>query len=197
MRILVDLDDVLINTGEAWVDVLNERHGTTVKYSDITEWDITKFFPSLTRNEVFEPLSDGSVWSRVSPIDGARDTLERLILEGNDVYIVTSSHLETIGKKWTDVIQKFFPIIDVSKVIVTEHKQMIMGDVLVDDAPFNFYGYPRYFGILFDKPHNAWCDIKDSVGLGFASNARAKNWNEVYELIREVREEYFGGEIVE
>ena len=195
MRILVDLDDVLINTGETWVDVLNERHGTTVKYSDITEWGITKFFPTLTPNEVFEPLSDGSVWSRVSPIDGARDTLEHLMLEGDDVYIVTSSHLETIGKKWTDVIQKFFPIIDVSKVIVTEHKQMIMGDVLVDDAPFNFYGYPHYFGILFDKPHNAWYDIKDNDGLGYA--ARAKNWNEVYELIREVREEYFGGEMVE
>lgn len=99
MVILVDLDNVLINTGEAWVEILNERHGTTVKYDDISEWDMTKFFPSLTRDEVYMPLSDGSVLSRVSPIPGSRETIERLMFEGDDVYVLTSSSLNTIGKK--------------------------------------------------------------------------------------------------
>lgn len=181
MVILVDLDNVLINTGEAWVEILNERHGTTVKYDDISEWDMTKFFPSLTRDEVYMPLSDGSVWSRVSPIPGARETIEMLMFEGDDVYVLTSSSLNTIGKKWKEVLQKYFPMILHSHVIVAEHKQMIKGDVLIDDAPFNLKG-GEYYSILFAAPHNAGYD--DS-GLGIE---RACDWNDVYDSISVLKE---------
>jgi 5'(3')-deoxyribonucleotidase len=184
MVILVDLDNVLINTGEAWVEILNERHGTTVKYDDVSEWDMTKFFPTLTRDEVYMPLSDGSVWERVSPIPGARETIQNMIDDGDDVYVVTSSSLNTIGRKWKEVLQKFFPMIKHSHVIVAERKQMIMGDVLIDDAPFNLEG-GMYYGILFNAPHNAGYD---GSGLGIE---RARDWNDTYFSIS-VLKELFG-----
>lgn len=179
MRILVDLDCVLINTGEVWVDILNEVHGTTVKYDDVNEWDMTKFFPTLSRDEVYEPLSNGSVWSRVSPIPGARDTIERLIADGHEVYIVTASSLNTIGNKWREVIQKFFPMIKHNNVIVASNKQMIIADVLIDDAPHNIEG-GKYFGILFEAPHNR--SYNECVS-GFA---RAHNWDDVYKVIETI-----------
>ena len=187
MIVLVDLDNVLINTGEAWVGVLNERHGTNMEYSDITDWEIAKFFPELTCDEVFAPLSDGSVWSRVSPVPGARDAIEKLIADGDDVYVVTSSSLNTIGKKWKDVLQKFFPMIRHSHVIVSERKQMIMGDVLIDDAPFNLEG-GNYYGILVDAPHNINYDC-DGISI-----VRAQNWDCIYDLTCTLRQLLEGGE---
>ena len=181
MVILVDLDNVLINTGQAWVDVLNERYGTTVKYDDVSEWDITKFFPTLSRDEVYEPLSTGEVWSRALPIDGARECLEKLIDEGHDVYVVTASSLNTIGKKWKEILQRYFPMIKHNNVIVASNKQMIVADVLIDDAPFNIDG-GKYIGILFDAPHNRGCDTEfDSVFGG-----RASNWDDVYRTIEKI-----------
>lgn len=175
MTILVDLDHVLVNTGDAWVEVLNERHGTTVKYDDITEWDVSKFFPTLSHDEVYEPLVSGEVWSRVSPVRGARETLEKIIADGHEVYIATASSLETIGKKWNEVIQKYYPMIPYDHVIVAHRKQMIVADVLIDDAPFNLNG-GKYFSILFDAPHNR--DDRE--------HTRAHDWDEVYRVINTI-----------
>jgi 5'(3')-deoxyribonucleotidase len=100
------------------------------------------------------------------------------------VYVVTSSSLNTIGRKWKEVLQKFFPMIKHSHVIVAERKQMIMGDVLIDDAPFNLEG-GMYYGILFNAPHNAGYD---GSGLGIE---RARDWNDTYFSIS-VLKELFG-----
>lgn len=108
MVILVDLDNVLINTGEAWVAEINRRHGTSVDYDDVTKWEIEYLFPSLTHDEVYAPLTDGSAWDYVTPVDGAQEYVQKLIDDGHELYIVTSSSLNTIGKKWREVIKKFF-----------------------------------------------------------------------------------------
>lgn len=48
LTILVDMDDTIESLASAWVDYLNARHGTTTKLTDITGWDISKAFPTLT-----------------------------------------------------------------------------------------------------------------------------------------------------
>lgn len=180
MVILVDLDDVLINTGVEWVALLNERYGTHVNYDDITRWDIEKFFPSLTHDQVFSPLLNGDVWPRVTPISGASATLTRLIDDGHEVFIVTASSINTIGKKWRSVIKKFFPIIKEDHVIVSRRKDLIRGDVLIDDASHNFDGNHSYYGILFDTPHNR--DYRGTIN----KFARANNWHDVYNIINSI-----------
>lgn len=179
MVILVDLDNVLINTGEAWVAEINRRHGTSVDYEDVTKWEIEYLFPSLTHDEVYAPLTDGSAWDYVTPVDGAQEYVQKLIDDGHKLYIATSSSLNTIGKKWREVIKKYFPMIPHNNIIVAHNKQMIDADILIDDAPFNIVG-GRYYGILFDAPHNR----KYSIHNNFME--RAKNWCEVYKIIREM-----------
>ena len=196
MKILVDLDDVLINTGQAWVDLLNERHGTTVKYDDVSKWDVTEFFPTLSRDEIYSPLDNGEVWSRASIIPGARETLEKIIADGHEVFVVTSSMLTTVGKKWTELILPNLPMIKHNNIIVTQRKDMIKGDVLIDDAPFNFDGVDCYC-ILFDAPHN-----RGEESSGFVRSdedgdifrfVRALNWDDVYRYIKLI-ERHIGGE---
>ncbi len=53
MTILVDADGVLENLSEAWVEYLNDRYGTSVKYDEVRDWDMTKAFPSLSREQVY------------------------------------------------------------------------------------------------------------------------------------------------
>ena len=48
LTILVDMDDVLENLVECWVDELNKKCGSSLCEEDITDWRIAKFFPSLT-----------------------------------------------------------------------------------------------------------------------------------------------------
>ena len=41
LTILVDIDDTIEYLCKAWVEWLNEKYGTTVKYEDITDWNIS------------------------------------------------------------------------------------------------------------------------------------------------------------
>lgn len=71
LTILVDADDTIEYLAEAWVAVLNERHGTSVCADDLTSWEIQKAFPGLTKDEVYAPLKDESIWDRVRPREDA------------------------------------------------------------------------------------------------------------------------------
>ena len=53
LTILVDMDDTIENLAEAWVAYLNARHQTSTNLSDITDWDISKAFPTLTKEQVY------------------------------------------------------------------------------------------------------------------------------------------------
>ena len=59
LTILVDMDDTIENLSEAWVSYLNSRYGTNVSVSDISSWDISQAFPTLSKTEVYGALKEG------------------------------------------------------------------------------------------------------------------------------------------
>lgn len=174
--ILIDIDDVIENLCEAWVEWLNKQYGTSVDYTDITEWDISKFFPNLTKEQVYEPLHNPLLWEYVEPKDGAVEYVKKLIDDGYDVYLCTSTDYRNVKPKFESVIQKHFPYISWNQVIIASHKQMINADVLVDDGVHNLEN-GNYIKILVSAPHNASYDAKSN------DMYRADNWEEIYNLI--------------
>lgn len=176
LTVLVDMDDTIEDLLGSWVAFLNKTHGTNVEPNDVSGWDVSKFFPTLTKPQVFAPLYDDDLWRTVKPIDSAADVLQQLIADGHTVYIVTSSLYETLPVKMTEVLFKYFPFLKWDDVIITKHKQLIRGDVLVDDGVHNLEG-GDYLKILMDAPHNRTYNATDG-GMH-----RVTDWNEIYELI--------------
>lgn len=76
--------------------------------------------------------------------------------------------------KYRWVIETYFPFIDAAHFITCTHKQLIRGDILVDDGPHNFGG--SYIPILFDAVHNR----------NYKTKYRAHNWQEVYNIIQQL-----------
>lgn len=109
LTILVDMDDTLENLCEKWVDYLNDKHGTDVKYSDITDWDMSKAFPTIDKELMYEPLFDKALWERVTPLPGAVERVQQLINDGHKVVVVTASHQDTVSLKLNAVLFKYFP----------------------------------------------------------------------------------------
>lgn len=179
LTILVDMDDTIENLIGTWVEYLNERFGTSVSHEDITEWDMTKAFPSLTKAEVFSPIFENDFWKRVPPIDGAAEALQKLIEEGHRVIIVTASAYQTLAVKMDDVLFRYFPFLSWDNVIITSQKQLIRGDVLVDDGIHNLEG-GKYYKILVDGPHNRYYDAKANGMF------RATSWKQIYEVIEDI-----------
>lgn len=179
LTVLIDMDDVIEDLLGAWVQALNTRFGTDVKAEDISSWEIKDYFPSLTEEQVFEPLNDEEFWRNVKPKPGAEKYIKEILNDGHEVYVVTASHPETISHKLNNVLFKYFPYLSYKDVIITSHKQMIRGDILIDDSPVNLVG-GRYQGILMDMPHNR------SFKAGRHKIFRAKDWAEIYDIVDEL-----------
>lgn len=181
LKVFCDFDDVLINFCEVWVSLINEQNNTNVRVDDIKSWNISEAFPSLTKEQVYKPLYETEIWCRVSPLPGAVDGLQKLINDGHQVYIATSSHYKTIADKVDRVLLRYFPFFNLDNLIVIKHKQLLSGDVLIDDGIHNLVG-GKYKGILKSAPHNLSCKLEDNI-------FRANDWNEIYQLVGEIARE--------
>ena len=177
LTILVDMDDTLEDLCTPWVQYLNEKYGTAVTTDDIKDWHIAKVFPTLTREQVFEPLATEGFWERVKPLPKAYENICKLKYDGHRIFIVTASDpIISVPMKLEKVLFRYFPFFSCNDVIITAQKQTIRGDILVDDAPHNLEN-GNYKRILMNAPHNRFFDEK-SIGA-----ARVCDWDTVYRLI--------------
>lgn len=175
LTILFDADDTVEDLLSPWLEVLNSTYGTAVMPQDVTNWNVASFFPSLTKEQVFAPLYDGGFWSLINPIENSVPVFKRLIEDGHDLYVVTASNYQTCAAK-VEMLLEMFPLLDWNHIILTSNKQLIRGDILVDDGPHNLIG-GEYTKFLFDRPHNRSFDEK-THGM-----RRVYTWNEIYNEI--------------
>lgn len=174
LTVLIDMDDTIENLCETWVNYLNEQYKTKANVKDINNWDMLKAFPSLSSEDLFRPLSENSFWSKVKPLPGAVEYIKQIRDDGHKVFIVTASHPSSVNVKLNNVLFKYFPYLNYTDVIITSNKQMIKGDILIDDALHNLIG-GDYKGVLMAAPHN-----KDYTGKEFK---RVNNWEEAYNVV--------------
>lgn len=173
------MDDVLECLVIGWVTYLNNRYGTSAKPEDVDNWDITKAFPTLTREQVYGAANEDEMWDLVGPMPGADEAMRKMIADGHDVYVVTASGYQTLRAKMENVLFKYFPYITWDHVIITEKKNMIKGDILIDDGPHNMTGDHPY-KLLFSAGHNRYIDAA-SIGA-----KRVANWEEAYAEVQRI-----------
>lgn len=159
LRVLCDADDTIENLVEPWVNAINYRFNENVKWKDISEWDMAKFFPTLTRKQVYSPIYEDGFWDSITSMPGAEDFINSIIADGHEIYIVTATNYQTCGAKIKKLLE-MFPMLNWENFIITSNKQMVNGDILIDDAPHNLIG-GSYQKVLFDRPHNHNFDEKE------------------------------------
>ena len=81
MIIGIDFDGTINNMLETWIELLNKRHGTTVKIEDVVEWELTKVFPTLSKKDLFAPLNEPEYWSAVTFKPDAVEIIKRQVIE--------------------------------------------------------------------------------------------------------------------
>lgn len=176
LTILVDMDDTIEDLLHSWLRYLNNRYGLNVTDREVRDWDLTVAYPTLTAKQVYGVLYEDEFWEDIQPFPRAAEFLQRLLADGHEIYIVTSSNYQTIKTKMEKVLFRHFPFLDWNHVIVTNNKQMIKGDFLVDDAPHNLVG-GDYIPIMMNAPHNR------SFSASEYGIQRVDNWTQIYEII--------------
>lgn len=181
LTILVDLDDTAEDLLGAWCLWLNNHYGTEFYPDDITTWDLSDKFAPLTKQQVFQPLQTAGFWKTVQPKPEAQLYLKKLADDGHDVYFVSATHYTSAFVKQVHMVERLFPFVDWDHIIFTENKQMILGDVIVDDGLHNLLGSDKH-KLMMDAPHNRGIDAA-MFGI-----KRVHSWQEIYDAISAIAE---------
>ena len=182
MTILIDMDDTIEGLLKAWVNRVNTKYGRSVSYEDITSWDVSAAFPGLTREQVYAVLLEKGFWKAVEPIPGAAEVIQHFMDAGHKVFIVTATPYESVTEKMTEVLVRYFPFLSWNQVIIASRKQLIRGDVLIDDGVHNLEG-GDYIKILMTAPHNRNYDAEANGMI------RVHHWAEIEEIIHRINTE--------
>lgn len=182
MRILIDVDGVMLNTQEALLKRLNNRYGTRYALENMTHYH---WFESVYKNiNPWAELEDCAFWhDEVSLIDGAKNTFDWLNRGGHEVYFVTASNV--FNPAFAEKMLCLKGLLDVTgqwlndHVIITQHKELVQGDVLIDDCAENVHKWTmasgtRRFGFLLSQPWNkdneynlypfkSWSEIENCI----------------------------------
>lgn len=180
MVILVDMDDTIEQLLAAWLRAANARYGRSVRYEDVTDWDVSLAYPGLRREQIYAIPDQPGFWATVEPIPGAAEALQRLMAAGHQVLIVTATERESLVEKMDDLLFKYFPFLNWDQVIITKKKQYIRGDVLIDDGPHNLEG-GDYAKLLMTAPHNRAYDA-EAHGM-----IRVNSWEEIERVLAEMQ----------
>ena len=176
MIILVDMDDTIEQLLAALVKRANERFGRNVTVDEVTDWSIVCAFPGIEKRQILDFMREPDFWEDVRPVPGAAEGLKHFMDEGHEVYIVTATECEHVAEKMKGVLFRYFPFISWERVIITSRKQLIRGDVLIDDGIHNLEG-GAYRKILFTAPYNRDYDAEANGMI------RVNSWDEIVRAV--------------
>lgn len=176
MRILVDMDDTIEMLVEELVKRTNRKYHQNVAVEDVTDWAIAPAFEGLTKQQILDMADEPDFWRSVEPVPGAAEALKHFMDEGHEVYIVTATEMKHVKDKMQDLLFRYFPFLSWNQVIITCHKQLIRGDVLIDDGIHNLEG-GEYRKILFTRPYNLQYNAEANNMI------RVHTWDEIVAVI--------------
>lgn len=181
MVILFDMDGVVVNIMENWLQEYNSETGDDLTVDRITAWETHTFAKEGTR--IYDHMWREGFFNDAPPYPGALSGVKKIWDYGHEVYFASTpvASLWCAREKW-NWVERTFPEIGRRNVILTWNKGMLRGDILVDDKPENLY---EFMGtrFLMDRPWNRYHLPKDdSCGL-----IRCYGWGDV--VVETVREE--------
>lgn len=174
LTIFIDMDEVLNDLVTQWVAALSSTYNYTTTFEDIKDWDLESAYPALTSSQIYEPLDNDEFWRKLRPANEAAPVIQSWITAGHKVYVATATYYKDVSTK-VQWLQCYFPMIELSNIIIIKDKSLLKGDVLIDDGVHNLV-YGSYIKIIMDKPWNR----TDPRAAGML---RAYNWHDVAELV--------------
>ena len=154
LTILLDCDDTISIFMETCIMKYNEIYGTNHTIDEITDWNIDGIF----EHTLWSIFDKTDVLQHMPLKEGAFETIKKWYDKGHTIVIVTGVH--TVNSyadklRWLDLIG-LRPYI--YEVIPTRHKELVCGDVFVDDKPEYLFEWmqtnPDGVPLLMTAQHN-------------------------------------------
>lgn len=136
MRLGIDLDGVVANFTQGWMDHYNRQFGTSLRFEDSRAWgdmvDMTHF-PDMNAFWRWSADLDGrSLFWHLEPFPGAIEALTRLADDGHDIVVLTAKPDFAVDDTHHWIEQHQLPA---TEVHIRDDKWAVDCHVYLDDSP--------------------------------------------------------------
>lgn len=167
--IAIDLDSVLNNLEQVWLDAYNQDYDDNLTVEDMVAWDLTEYIKPKCGNKIYDYILQPMFFLSLNIKPNAYE-VTKWLSQYADLYIVTAYTYTTCYDK-VEWVKKYLPHIDIRNIIFCNDKSKIDMDFLIDDRDLNITTF-KGKGIVFDMPYNRhlnniyprvhnWLEIKD------------------------------------
>lgn len=156
MRIVMDVDGVCAD----FTGYLLRSIGSRLRPADVTTWQVLDLLTLSERTKALALLDTTRWWIGQPTLPGARHGVALLRDAGHEIVWATAPWQTCIGwdvarRSW---LRNNFGA-DPRDVVITQRKELVAGDVIIDDKPENVSAWHQEAEIglafLFTQPYNA------------------------------------------
>jgi len=181
LTLYIDMDEIICKFLEKLCSEYNNKYNTNIKISDIKTWSLNTY---MDGDKAFEIINSPGFFGSLEPIEGAIETIEKLVNSDKyEVFIISSPSNEfSVYEKYL-WIRKHLPFFDVNNLILVGNKGDLLskisgeGGVLFDDCP----EYIRKFNgvsVVMDRAYNR------ELVIDVDCDYRVSEWSEFYEVVK-------------
>lgn len=174
LTILCDMDGIVADFCQEWVDRINAKFNMSAKISDVKTWDLVdcEAFKHLSDKDLMSIINEPGFFSSLQVIDGARTAIQAMLNDGHDVKFLTAPNGPLSAKEKMEWVDLHFPDVGSANVILTKDKVLVKGDVLIDDRPKTCEDYektwPQARVLTIKYPYNK--HLENNFGVTVCGN---------------------------
>lgn len=147
-KIILDCDDVLYDSSQAALDVLNRRYATKHTLQEITQWGLL----GNILDERLDYFKQPQFIDDLPLYPGAKKFVHELSLKA-EVLIATNVPPVCAGARVNAIIRDF-PEIKPSNILIGARKDLLVADMMLDDTAQNLEQANVEYPVLFRQPWN-------------------------------------------
>lgn len=184
--ILCDMDSIIADFYWGELEAYRKDVGHDVPDDVLNSWDAK--FPN--GKDCFYYFSQPGFFRNLKPIPGAHDVLKRWHDAGHQIVILSAATLTNAPGEKFEWLSEHYPWINRDNVIFTKRKELVRGDLLIDDHAANAKAYrmknPDVPIIGITYPYNE----KEVMAFDWLVNDY-KNLARAWETIDVIAQEYY------
>lgn len=150
--VAVDLDGVLWDLINPWLQQYNKITREDVRVENIKSYQISKYVehPGI----LWYLLEIDGFWEKVFPYEYTKEALKRLQSRDDiELIVLTNTSYKTVHHKFKRLF-KVLPMLKCEDIIIAENKSLIAADYLIDDYENNLNDLKFGKGVLVTQPYN-------------------------------------------
>jgi 5'(3')-deoxyribonucleotidase len=166
MRILVDMDDIVVDLQTAWYAAFNAESGDDLSPEKVVDWDTGKFITRSSTAHLYGFFSRDGFFDALEPLPGAIEGVTALAEQGHEIRFCSASPSPDASRAKMEWVSRHFAHLGWKghkMVILTHEKHWIDADVLIDDKPETLHAWTER-AITIEYPYNRGIPFVEYAG---------------------------------